>query len=141
YLLLAMAAIIIRDGLVDDAFVVEHVVGLDVLRAELAAVDPAVMAARCGIDVAMIEETARGFASAESAAIFYDLGGEQAPFSTLISYLIRLLLTLSGDIGQVGGDVFMETFLPPVADPEKFAATERALASGIQGIRSLGNAQ
>ena len=140
YLLLAMAAVIVREGLADDAFLSEHTTGLDLLRAELVAVDPATMAARCGIDLDALCETARGFATAESAAIFYDLGVEQAPFSTLISYLIRALLTLTGNIGQVGGDVFLETFLPPVVDPERVSAPERALASGIQAIRSLGNA-
>ncbi len=140
YLLLAMAAVIVREGLADDAFLAAHVLGFDELRAELAAVDPAVMAARCGIDVAEIVEVARGFAAADSAAIFYDLGVEQAPFSTLISYLMRVLLTLTGNIGQRGGDVFMETFLPPVVDPEKVREPERALVSGIQAIRSLGNA-
>ncbi|MBI3769200.1 MAG: molybdopterin-dependent oxidoreductase [Deltaproteobacteria bacterium] len=141
YLLLAMAALIVRENIAADAFLAEHAIGLDTLRAELAAVDPAVMAARCGIDLAAIRDTARGFATAESAAIFYDLGVEQAPFSTLISYLMRALLVLTGNIGQVGGDVFLETFLPPVVDPEKVSEPERALASGIQAIRSLGNAQ
>src|SRR6185436_11943437 len=46
YLLLAMAAVIVREGLVDDAFVAEHAIGLDLVRAELGAVDVAVMAAR-----------------------------------------------------------------------------------------------
>jgi len=141
YLLLALAAIIVRENLVDEAFMAAQVDGLETLRAELAAVDPAVMAARCGLELDAVYETARGFAAAESAAIFYDLGVEQAPFSTLISYLIRALLTLTGNIGRVGGDVFMETFLPPGVDPEKVSPTERAVASGIQAIRSLGNAQ
>src|SRR6185503_2347548 len=119
YLLLAMAAVIVREGLVDDAFVAEHAIGLDLVRAELGAVDVAVMAARCGLDVEAVLETARGFAAADRAAIFYDLGVEQAPFSTLNAYLIRVLLTLTGNIGQVGGDVFLETFLPPVVDRER----------------------
>jgi formate dehydrogenase len=140
YLLLAMAAVIVREGLADAAFLAERVIGMEALSAELAAVDPVVMAARCGIDVEAIRETARGFANAESAAIFYDLGVEQTPFSTLIAYVIRVLLTVTGNIGQVGGDVFLETFLPPVVDPEKVSEPERALASGIQAIRSLGNA-
>lgn len=140
YLLLGMTAVILRDGLADDAFLAAHVLGLDALRAELAAVDPAVMAARAGLELAALEETARGFATAESAAIFFDLGVEQAPFSTLIAYLIRVLLTVTGNIGQVGGDVFLETFLPPVVDPDKVRPPDRALASGIQSIRSLGNA-
>ena len=140
YLLLAMAAVIVREGLTDAAFVAEHTIGLDLLRAELAAVDVAVMARRCGLEVDAVLETARGFAAAESAAIFYDLGVEQAPFSTLNAYLIRVLLTLTGNIGQVGGDVFLETFLAPVVDRERVSEPERALASGIPAIRALGNA-
>jgi anaerobic selenocysteine-containing dehydrogenase len=140
YLLLAMAAVIVREGLADDAFVAEHTIGLDLLRAELAAVDVAVMARRCGLEVDAVLETARGFAAAESAAIFYDLGVEQAPFSTLNAYLIRALLTLTDNIGRVGGDVFLETFLAPVVDRERVSEPERAIASGIPAIRALGNA-
>jgi anaerobic selenocysteine-containing dehydrogenase len=140
YLLLAMAAVIVREGLGDAEFLAEHAIGLDLLRAELAAVDVAVMARRCGLEVDDVLETARGFAAAETAAIFYDLGVEQAPFSTLNAYLIRALLTLTGNIGQVGGDVFLETFLATVVDRERVSEPERAIASGIPAIRALGNA-
>jgi anaerobic selenocysteine-containing dehydrogenase len=140
YLLLAMAAVIVREGLADAGFLDEWSIGLDLLRAELAAVDVAVMARRCGLEVDEILETARGFANAESAAIFFDLGVEQAPFSTLIAYVIRVLLTLTGNIGQIGGDVFLETFLAPVVDRDRVSEPERAIASGIPAIRALGNA-
>ena len=98
------------------------------------------MAARCSLDVDDVLTTARGFANADSAAIFYDLGVEQAPFSTLNAYLIRVLLTLTGNIGRIGGDVFLETFLAPVIDRERVSEPERAIASGIPAIRALGNA-
>jgi anaerobic selenocysteine-containing dehydrogenase len=98
------------------------------------------MAARCGVPTAAIEETARGFAAAESAAIFYDLGVEQTPFSTLISYLMRVVLVLTDNLGRPGGCMFLENFLPPVQDPSKLGSPERALASGIPAIRALGNA-
>src|SRR5206468_148070 len=65
YLLLAMAAVIVREGLAAEAFVAGHTIGLEQLRAELAAVDVARMAARCGLAVDDIVETARGFARAE----------------------------------------------------------------------------
>jgi anaerobic selenocysteine-containing dehydrogenase len=139
YLLLAMAAVIVREGLCHGAFLAEHASGLDAVRAELDAVDVGLMACRCGLDVDAVRETAREFARAERAAIFYDLGVEQAPFSTLNAYLIRLLLALTGNLGQVGGDVFLETFLPPVVDPERVGEPERAIASGIPAIRALGN--
>ena len=140
YLMLAMAAVIVREGLCDEAFLREHTIGIDLLRAELGAVDVAAMAARCGLDVDDVLTTARGFANADSAAIFYDLGVEQAPFSTLNAYLIRVLLTLTGNIGRIGGDVFLETFLAPVIDRERVSEPERAIASGIPAIRALGNA-
>ena len=78
-------------------------------------------------------------ARAESAAIFYDLGVEQTPFSTLISYLIRVLLVLTDNVGRQGGNVFFETLLPPVQDSGRKREPERALASGIPAIRALGN--
>jgi len=83
-------------------FVAEHTVGFEALRAELAAVDLATMAARCGLEVDAIVATARGFAAAESASIFFDLGVEQTPFSTLVSYLIRALLVLTDNLGFGG---------------------------------------
>ena len=76
---------------------------------------------------------------AESAAIFYDLGVEQAPFSTLISYLMRVLLVLTDNVGRPGGNVFFETLLPPVKDSGRKRDPERALASGIPAIAALGN--
>jgi anaerobic selenocysteine-containing dehydrogenase len=140
YLLLAMAAVIVRERLADDAFLREHTIGIELLRAELGTVDVAAMATRCGLDVDDVLATARGFAHADTAAIFYDLGVEQAPFSTLNAYLIRVLLTLTGNIGRVGGDVFLENFLAPVVDAERVREPERAIASGIPAIRALGNA-
>ncbi len=139
YLLLAMAAVIVREGLFARRFLDERTIGLDLLQAELAAVDVAAMAARCGLDVDAILETARGFAGAESAAIFFDLGVEQTPFSTLISYLMRALLVLTDNLGRPGGCMFLESFLPPMQDPTLGKEPERALASGIPAIRALGN--
>jgi anaerobic selenocysteine-containing dehydrogenase len=140
YLLLALAAVIVREGLADSSFVDRHTVGMDAIASALAAVDVSEMAARCGIPADAIRETARGFAAAESAAIFFDLGVEQTPFSTLVSYLIRVLCVLTGNLGRPGGCVFLENFLPPAQDPTRVREPERALVSGIGAIRALGNA-
>jgi anaerobic selenocysteine-containing dehydrogenase len=140
YLLLALAAVIVRDGLVDEQFVAERTADLEPLRDALAAVDIPEMARRSGLTVEEITATARGFATAESAAIFFDLGVEQAPFSTLNAYLIRVLHLLTGNVGNPGGAVFLEMLPPPVVDPSLIHEPERALASGIPAIRALGNA-
>jgi anaerobic selenocysteine-containing dehydrogenase len=137
YLLLGLAATIVSRGLVDEPFVRERTRDFERLRDALAAVDVEEMARRCGIDVAALVDTATGFAAADSAAVFYDLGVEQTPFSTLISYLIRVLLSLTGNVGRRGGNVFFETILPP--EPARPRELERALASGIAAIPALGN--
>src|SRR5437764_223651 len=79
YLLLGLAATIVRRGLVDEAFVGERTRDFARLAEALAAVDVDEMARRCGLEPAAIVETATAFAEAESAAIFYDLGVAQTP--------------------------------------------------------------
>src|SRR5262249_60246482 len=100
--------------------------------------DIAGVARGCGFGLEEIWETAAGFAAAESAAIFFDLGVEQAPFSTLNAWLIRLIHLLTGNVGNPGGGVFLEMLPPPVVDPSLIREPERALASGIPAIRALG---
>ncbi len=139
YLLAAMAATLVRQELVDYEFVRDKAAGFAELRDALAVIDVEAMAERAGLEPEAILETTRSFARAESAAIFYDLGVEQAPFSTLNAYLIRVLLSLTGNIGRRGGNVFFETILAPVKEPSKKREPERALASGIPAIAALGN--
>ena len=138
-LLLGMAATIVRRGLYDADFVRERTVGFEQLAAALAQVDVAEMARRAGFTEAEIVETAEGFATTKPATIFFDLGVEQTPFSTLISYLIRVLLVLTNNVGRRGGAVFYESLLPPVREHEKPRDMERALVSGIPAIAALGN--
>ncbi|HYD46779.1 MAG TPA: molybdopterin dinucleotide binding domain-containing protein, partial [Terriglobales bacterium] len=140
YLLLALAAVMVRDDLVDGDFLRDHTSGFEAVSAALRQVDVADMASRCGLTVEEIEATARDLAAVAPMAILYDLGVEQTPFSTLNSYLIRLLLALTGNIGRRGGNVFFNTFQPPVIDTARLSEPERALVSGIPAIRALGNA-
>jgi anaerobic selenocysteine-containing dehydrogenase len=62
YLLLGMAASIVQRDLADAKFVAAKTQGYDDLRAALAGVDVAEMAARAGIDAAALVDTATGFA-------------------------------------------------------------------------------
>lgn len=139
YLLLGIAATMVQRELYDVAFVGAHTVGFGEIRDELARIDVADMAARAGLETSEITEVAEEFAK-KGGAIMFDLGVEQTPFSTLISYLIRLSCTLAGSIGKPGGNGFIETALPPGLSPGRHAEPERALVSGIPAIRALGNA-
>jgi len=139
YLLLGMAATIVQRGLADETFLAEKTIGAAQLRDALATVDVKEMARRCDIEPEALVATSIGFAEAESASILYDLGVEQAPFSTLISYLIRVLLVITDNLGRTGGNVFFETLLPPSGERIVGRERERALASGIEAISALGN--
>jgi len=139
YLLLALATVIVQNELFDTEFVGTHAVGFNEVRDVLARVDVGDMAARCGLDQAVVVDVATRFARSGASSIMYDLGVEQTPFSTLVSYLIRLNLALTGNIERPGGQIFLESFAPPTLSPSRHAEPERALVSGIPAIRALGN--
>ncbi|MFN2425659.1 MAG: molybdopterin-dependent oxidoreductase [Candidatus Binatia bacterium] len=139
YFLAAISAAIVQRELYDSAFVENHTSGFAGLRDALGTIDIDDMAARAGLDAAAIFCVAEDFARAPSASVFWDLGVELTPFSTLISWLIRVVSTLTGNIGREGGNVFYGTFTPPEWSKNRFEEPERALASGIAAIRALGN--
>jgi anaerobic selenocysteine-containing dehydrogenase len=140
YFLAAMAAAIVQRELYDSVFVEQRTSGFAELRDALASIDIDEMASRAGLDAAAILAVAEEFACAESASVLWDLGVEMTPFSTLISYLIRVVSTLTGNLGRSGGNVFYAIFQPSDRSDNRFEEPERALASGIQAIRALGNA-
>lgn len=139
YFLMAMAALLVQKELYDTAFVEARTSGFGELRDALSRIDVDDMASRAGLEAAEILAVTEEFAGAESASILYDLGVEMTPFSTFLSYLIRVLLTLTGQVGVEGGNVFYGSFTPPEWTDNRFDEPERALASGIPAIRALGN--
>jgi anaerobic selenocysteine-containing dehydrogenase len=103
WLLLGLLRTLLDEGLCDADFVAERTVGLEDLRAELLAYDVPACADRAGVPEAQIRATARRIASAESASILEDLGIQQAPHSTLNSWLEKLLYILTGNFAKRGG--------------------------------------
>lgn len=139
YLLLGIAATLAgSEGLVDAEFVERRTRDFEALRAALAEVDVAEMARRCGLPLETLRETARELATAESAAIMFDLAVEQIPFSTLVSYLIRVISAVTGNAARPGGNLFLETMSPPEWSPRRFDEAPRTRAAGIRGISAIG---
>lgn len=108
----AILGVMLRDDLIDHAFVNEYVDGaepvLDVIRA-LPVED---FAQRCDIPLAEIEAVAHRIGRAQTVAIFEDLGIEMAPNSTLVSYLHRLIWILRGSFAKPGGNHPHSDFSP-----------------------------
>ncbi|MEU9806299.1 molybdopterin oxidoreductase family protein [Mycobacterium sp. NPDC050853] len=101
--LAALAAVLVQEDLCDEAFLAEHVTGTEEVRDALRAVPIGDYAQRSGVDEDLIRRAARRVASAESVAVFEDLGIQQAPNSTLSSYLNKMLWILTGSFAKRGG--------------------------------------
>ncbi|MGN7778210.1 molybdopterin-dependent oxidoreductase [Mycolicibacterium sp. 22603] len=110
--LAALAAVLVQEDLCDEEFLSARVTGADAVRAVLADVDVAAYATRCGVDEALIRGAARRIATAASVSVFEDLGIQQAPNSTLCSYLNKLLWILTGNFAKRGTQHLHSSFAP-----------------------------
>ena len=99
----------------------------------LATVPIADYAARCDIPVEVIETVARRIGRAESVAIFEDLGIEQAPHSTLVSYLQRLIWILRGSFAKPGGTNPHSAFTPALGGSGEPSRHRRPRQSPVTG--------
>ncbi|WP_310778714.1 molybdopterin-dependent oxidoreductase [Mycobacterium sp. Z3061] len=110
--LAALAAVLVQENLCNEAFLAEHVHGADAVRAVLADVPVGEYAGRCGVDEELLRAAARRIGTADSVAVFEDLGVQQAPNSTVCSYLNKLLWILTGNFAKKGGQHLHSSFAP-----------------------------
>ena len=103
FCLAALLAALVEAGGVDRAFLAERTTGADAVLDAISAVPIADACARAGVAEADVRAVAERIARAESVSILEDLGIQQAPYSTLNSYLEKLLYLLSGHFGERGG--------------------------------------
>jgi len=110
--LAALAAILVQENLCDETFLAEHVRGSDAVRAALHDVPVGDYAQRCGVDQELLRAAARRIGAAGSVSVFEDLGVQQAPNSTLCSYLNKLLWIFTGNFAKMGGQHLHSSFGP-----------------------------
>jgi anaerobic selenocysteine-containing dehydrogenase len=110
--LAGLAAVLVQENLCDETFLAEHVRGADNVRVALREVPIADYAQRCGVDEELLRAAARRIAAAASVAVFEDLGIQQAPNSTLCSYLNKLLWILTGNFAKKGSQHLHSSFNP-----------------------------
>ncbi|MUL78606.1 molybdopterin-dependent oxidoreductase [Mycolicibacterium sp. CBMA 226] len=108
----ALAAILVQEDRCDEAFLAEHVTGVEPVREALRGVDVDDFAQRCGVDAELLRAAARRIAGAASVSVFEDLGVQQAPNSTLCSYLNKMLWILTGNFAKRGGQHLHSSFAP-----------------------------
>ncbi len=101
-LLNAMINVIITEELFDQDYVTKHTEGFADLKERTAATTPEAMAPICGIDPAVIRDTARGYANANAAMIFWGMGISQHTHGTDNSRCLISLALLTGNVGKPG---------------------------------------
>ncbi len=112
WLLAAILAAIVEEKLVDQAFVAAHAVGDEPVLAALRAIDVAACCERAGVAEPQVRAAAGVIGRAKALASFEDLGVQMNQHSTLVSYLHKLLVVLTGNIGKPGTHFIPTTLVP-----------------------------
>jgi anaerobic selenocysteine-containing dehydrogenase len=133
WLLLALLRCLIDDNRIDHQFIAEWVADGEIANvvAALRKFEVAASCRRCGVDEALVRRTAAVIGTARAFASFEDLGVQMNRDSTLVSYLHRLLIVLTGSFGKPGSH-FIPTQLV-----EMFGG-EQKQPSPVAGARVIG---
>jgi len=112
YLLAAMLAIILRDGLHDRDFVAAHCSGFEEIETRLRQVPIEDYARHADVPLELVERVAHGFAKARRACVRVDLGTQHTLNTTLNAYLEKLLWLLTGHFGRDGTNNLHTSLMP-----------------------------
>jgi anaerobic selenocysteine-containing dehydrogenase len=136
WLVSALAAALVDEGLVDGAWLAEHTTGVEEVLTALGAVDIAAHCAIAGVDEAQVRAAARLIGQASSVAVAEDLGVQMSLHSTLVSYLEKLTWLLTGNFGRPGAQ-YTASSLAPLGKVRKaeVAAGDRGPRSPVAGAR------
>ncbi|MBI3769727.1 MAG: molybdopterin-dependent oxidoreductase [Deltaproteobacteria bacterium] len=102
FCLSALLGVLVEEDLVDHDFLRDRTTNGETLFPALRAIPVADYCARAGIAEDLVRTVARRMARASSVSIFEDLGIQQAPHSTLNSYLEKLVYLLTGNFARPG---------------------------------------
>jgi anaerobic selenocysteine-containing dehydrogenase len=137
FLLAAMIATIVQEGLVAAEWVALHTRGAEDVLPRFATLDVAAYCAKAGVPEELVRAASRRIAAAASVATYEDLGVQMNRHSTLVSWLHRLLYVLTGNFGKPG-TAYVPTALAPLASGrEGDGAPRRTPVTGSRVIGGL----
>ncbi|WP_394836525.1 molybdopterin-dependent oxidoreductase [Pendulispora rubella] len=102
WLLAAMLHVIVAEDLVNHAFLDAHAVEVDAAVEALRTIPFDECCKHAGLEEGLVRRAARIIGRARAFASFEDLGVQMNRQSTLVSYLHRLLVVLTGSMGRPG---------------------------------------
>lgn len=137
YLLAALVAIILQEGLEDSTFINRHTVGFEEVKRVFKNIPIKKYVAKAGLSLPLAQKVARGFANAKRASVRVDLGIQQNLHSTLNSYLEKLLFLITGNFGKKGSNNLHTQFVPIVGHSK--APEEGGIVTRVTGMHAISN--
>jgi assimilatory nitrate reductase catalytic subunit len=98
----AVLHVVVREGWIDETFIVDRTVGWDDVRASVEGYDPVTAASICGIEPSLIEDVARAWGTAGHAMAFHARGIEHQKLGVENALSIINLVLATGQIGAPG---------------------------------------
>jgi anaerobic selenocysteine-containing dehydrogenase len=136
FLLAALVAVLVQEGRIQHAWLAEHADGLSEVLPHFEALPVAEYCAKSGVPEALVRDTARRIAEADGVATFEDLGVQMNRHSTLVSYLHKLLVLLTGNFGKPGAAYRPSTFVPLASGSDR-GGVRRTPVTGARIIGGL----
>jgi anaerobic selenocysteine-containing dehydrogenase len=136
WLLAALDAVLVQEGLVAREWLAAHADGLEHVLPHFQLLPIADYCAACGVPEEAVRAAARRIAAASSLATFEDLGVQMNRHSTLVSYLHKLLVFLTGNFGKEGAAYVPVPFVPLAVGKEGGGGAARR--TPVTGARVIG---
>ncbi len=131
-LLNALAHVILKEGLQDQAYIDAHTTGFAEFKAEIEKWDPYTASILCGIDEDTIRNIARTYGNAKRAMTIWTMGINQSTHGSDGVVAINNLNLITGNIGKKGGSSLSIT-----GQCNAMGTREWSSASGLPGYRYL----
>ncbi|MGH7337968.1 MAG: molybdopterin-dependent oxidoreductase, partial [Myxococcota bacterium] len=137
WLLAALIGVLVQEDRIARDWLAAHADGLGDVLPHFAALPVAEYCAACGVSEETVRTTARRIAAASSMATFEDLGVQMNRHSTLVSYLHKLLVLLTGNFAKEGSAYLPVPFVPLATGKEGSGGGRRTPVTGARVIGGL----
>lgn len=131
-LLNGIAHILIRDGLIDRAYVDAHTDGFDEFVAFVASYTPEAVSLTTGLGLEIVERVAHLYGTAKAAFIGWTMGVNHSTQGAVTVAAINNLALLTGNLGRTGASPFSIT-----GQCNAMGTRESGFTSGLPGYRKF----
>jgi anaerobic selenocysteine-containing dehydrogenase len=137
WLLAALAGVLVQEDLIAHDWIDQHVEGAEAVLAALGEVPIGDCSLKAGLSEQEVRNAARRIGSADSVAVFEDLGIQMNRHSTLNSYLEKLLWVLTGNFAKPGAQYVPVPIVNVAGNIEKLVHGDDDKRTPVTGERII----